>query len=71
MGLFSRNKDKPAWLDQTREFCRAPNIVIAGWGPRALVVEAKSPDRSKEIATLLVKLGFQVVPDERMITQDF
>jgi hypothetical protein len=64
MGLFSRNKDKPAWLDQTREFCRAQNIVIAAWGPQGLVVEAKSPERRGEIAALLANLGFQVVADE-------
>jgi hypothetical protein len=64
MGLFSRNKSKPAWLDQTREFCRAQNIVIAAWGPRSLVVEAKSFERRAQIAALLANLGFQVIPEE-------
>ena len=31
MSLFSRSK-KPPWLDTAREFCRACNITIIGWG---------------------------------------
>jgi hypothetical protein len=34
-------------------------------GPRAFVVEPKSPERRAEVAALLSNLGFQVVPDEK------
>lgn len=34
------------------------------WGPEMLVVEAKSPDRAKEIALQLGQLGFKVVESE-------
>lgn len=64
MGLLSRKKDKPAWLDQIREFCREQNIVIAAWGPLGLVVEVKSPERRAQITALLANLGFQVLPDQ-------
>ncbi len=64
MALFSRKKEKPAWLDQTREFCRTAGITIAGWGPHALVVEAKSPERAGEIAKQLANFGFKPVRDE-------
>jgi hypothetical protein len=64
MTLFSRIKEKPGWLDQTREFCRANKITISAWGPHALVVEAKSPERAAEISARLANLGFTPVPDE-------
>ena len=60
--LFSRSKNPP-WLDAAREFCRARNITIMGWGPRALMVEAKSQQRAEEISAQLANLGFQPVPD--------
>jgi hypothetical protein len=63
MAIFSRKKEKPAWLDQTRDFCRTAGINIVGWGPHALVVEAKSPERSAEIARQLASLGFKVMED--------
>ena len=62
MSLFSRSKNPP-WLDSAREFCRARNITIMGWGPHALLVEAKSPERAAEISAQLANLGFQPVPD--------
>lgn len=62
MSLFSRSKN-PAWLATAREFCRARNITIMGWGPHALMVEAKSTARAAEISALLANLGFQPVPD--------
>ena len=34
------------------------------WGPNTLVVEAKSQERAKEIASQLGRLGFKVVEDE-------
>ena len=62
MSLFSRSKNPP-WLDTAREFCSARNITIMGWGPHALMVEAKSPERAAEISAQLANLGFQPVPD--------
>lgn len=62
MSLFSRSKNPP-WLDTAREFCRARNITIMGWGRHALMVEAKSPACAAEISAQLANLGFQPVPD--------
>jgi hypothetical protein len=62
MSLFSRSRN-PSWLDSAREFCGARNITVLGWGPHALVVEAKSPERAAEISAQLAELGFQPVPD--------
>jgi len=62
MSLFSRSKN-PRWLDSAREFCNARNITIVGWGPHALVVEAKSSERAAEISTQLANLGFKPVAD--------
>jgi hypothetical protein len=62
MSLFSRSKN-PQWLDSAREFCKTRSITIVGWGPHALVVEAKSSERAVEIATQLASLGFQRVVD--------
>ncbi len=56
-------KDTPAWLTAARELCRANKIEIAGWGPLALVVYAKTPDRAREIAALLASLGLRPVED--------
>jgi hypothetical protein len=64
MAVFCRYKEKPAWLDQTRDFCRSQGITIAAWGPRAVVVEAKSPERAEEISTQLANFGFKAVPNE-------
>jgi hypothetical protein len=62
MSLFSRSKN-PSWLGSVREFCSARNIIVMGWGPHALVVEAKSPERAAEISAQLADLGFQPVSD--------
>ena len=62
MPLFSRSTN-PSWLDSVREFCNARNITIVGWGPHALVVEAKSLERSAEISAQLAGLGFQPLTD--------
>jgi len=64
MALFSRKKETPPWLERAREFCRTAGITIAAWGPHALVVEAKTPERAEEITAQLASLGFQVVQDE-------
>jgi len=62
MPLFSRSKNPP-WLEPAREFCKARNIMITAWGPQALVVEAKSPERAAEISAQLAELGFQPIRD--------
>jgi hypothetical protein len=54
MSLFSRSKN-PRWLDSA--------IIIVGWGPHALVVEAKSSELAAEISTQLANIGFQPVAD--------
>jgi hypothetical protein len=64
MSLFSRSKNPP-WLDSARKFCSARNITVMAWGPHALVVEAKSPERAAEISAQLANLGFQPVPDPK------
>jgi hypothetical protein len=58
------SKVKPSWLLETSEFCRSAGIKIMAWGPDTVFVEAKSPDRAKEIASQLTQLGFTVVKDE-------
>jgi hypothetical protein len=62
MSLFSRSRD-PAWLVSARAICRAHGITIVGWGPRAIVVEAGTPERAAEISARFADLGFQPVPD--------
>jgi hypothetical protein len=64
MALLVRDKEKPRWLDETRDFCRHAGISIVGWGPDMLTVEAKSPTRATEIANQLGQLGFKVVKNE-------
>jgi hypothetical protein len=64
MAVFTRYKEKPVWLDQTREFCRSQGITIAAWGPRNVVVEANSPERAEEISHQLANFGFRAVPSE-------
>ena len=63
MALFSRSKEKPVWLEQTREFCRGAGIDIVEWGPHAIVVTAKSPQRATEIADQLANFGFKPMED--------
>lgn len=57
------SKDTPGWLVSARELCRDNKIEIAGSGPQALVVYAKTPERAREIAALLASLGLRPVPD--------
>jgi hypothetical protein len=61
---FRMSKERPAWLLETREFCRSMGIKIMAWGPDTLVVEAKSPNRAEEIASQLGQIGFKVVESE-------
>jgi hypothetical protein len=58
------SKQEPIWLREVRDFCRDMKINIMGWGPEALVVEAKSPERAKEIGSQLAQLGFAVLEDK-------
>ncbi|HYL62073.1 MAG TPA: hypothetical protein VE077_05575 [Candidatus Methylomirabilis sp.] len=62
--LVRGSKEKPPWLDETRDYCRRAGISVVGWGPNMLTVEAKSPSRATEIANQLGQLGFKVVKDE-------
>lgn len=62
--LVRRSKEEPAWLDQTRDFCRRAGISVTAWGPNILTVEANSSERAKEIANQLGQLGFKVVKDK-------
>jgi len=62
--LVRDNKEKPRWLDETRDFCRRAGISVVGWGPNMLTVEAKSLTRATEIANQLGQLGFKVVKNE-------
>jgi hypothetical protein len=55
---------EPLWLSQIKEFCRSRKITVMAWGPSALVVEAKSPERRQELSQLFAQIGFQAVPDE-------
>lgn len=62
--FFRSKKTTPVWLDQAQEFCGSNGITITAWGPHALVVEAKSPEVSAEIARQLANLGFVAMKDE-------
>jgi hypothetical protein len=57
-------KSDPAWLPAAREFCRTTGINIMGWGPNLLTLEAKSPDRAREIASQLGQFGLKIVENE-------
>jgi hypothetical protein len=54
----------PAWLPAASEFCRTTGINIVGWGPNLLTLEAKSPDRAREIASQLGQFGLKIVENE-------
>jgi len=64
MAILTRAQDRPAWLDETSNFCKSARITIVAWGPNGLLVEAKSPERAKEIASQLGQLGFKVIENE-------
>ncbi len=57
-------KEKPAWLQEARAFCRGAGIKILAWGPDMLTVEAKSQDRATEVASHLGQLGFKTIENE-------
>jgi hypothetical protein len=54
----------PAWLPQTRQYCKCAGIRIVGWGPNLLTVEAKSDERAKAIASELGSFGFHPLDSE-------
>ena len=58
------NKEKPTWLEEATTFCRNSGIKIVAWGAHVMVVEAKSEDRAKEIASQPWQLGFKAIHDE-------
>lgn len=58
------DKKDPSWLENAREFCRSAGISIMAWGPRVLVVEAKSAERAREIAAQMEPLGFEAIEDD-------
>lgn len=57
-------KIEPAWLIEARQFCSKAGIKIIAWGPNALIVEAKSSERAREIASQLGQLGLKTLDDE-------
>lgn len=61
MAILAPSQGKPDWLDEARAFCRDNKITIVGWGPDLLTVEAKSRERSREIASQFAQIGFHVV----------
>jgi hypothetical protein len=64
MGLFDRfKKPNPPWFASVKDFCKGTGIEIAGWGPKTLVVIAKSPEKASEIAGQLASFGFKPVED--------
>lgn len=58
------SRPEAPWLTAAREVCRKEGIPIAAWGANLLTVEAKTPDRAREIASILSPLGLRVVDDE-------
>ncbi len=63
LAILADMSREPDWLPVARELCRANKIEVAGWGPMALVVYAKTPERAREVASLLGSLGLQPVED--------
>jgi membrane protein YdbS with pleckstrin-like domain len=58
------SKEKPDWLQPTREFCEGAGIDICGWGSDTLLVKAESRDRATQVASQLRPLGFEPIEDE-------
>jgi hypothetical protein len=54
---------EPEWFPPVRDFCREAKIKIMGWGPEALVIEAKSPEVAAQIANQLGSFGLTPVID--------
>ncbi len=57
-------KADPEWLPEARALCSRARITILGWGPDMLTVEAKSPQRVREITSQLSALGFQIIDSQ-------
>lgn len=62
--MFAHGNAAPPWLSETQQFCECAQITIKGWGPDRLSVEAKSPQRARQIASLLAPLGFHTIENE-------
>ena len=58
------SKAQPDWLPELRKFCHNAGIEISGWGPDTLVVQAKSPERARQISSQLQSFGFAPVESE-------
>jgi hypothetical protein len=58
------SKEQPGWLPVVRKFCHDAGIGISGWGPDTLVVEAKSPERARQISSQLQPFGFAPIESE-------
>jgi PAS domain-containing protein len=58
---MSRNPD---WLPAVRGFCHGAGIGISGWGQDTLIVEAKSPERARELSVQLRQFGFEALESE-------
>jgi hypothetical protein len=57
-------KADPEWLAPARALCSEAHIRIMAWGPEMLTVEARSPQRAKEISLQLARLGFEPIDSE-------
>jgi hypothetical protein len=62
--LCCMSKEKPPWLQATREFCGSVGIEICGWGTDTLVVKTVSRDDAAQVASQFRSLGFEPIEDE-------
>lgn len=62
--MFASGNAVPPWLGETQQFCESAHITIMGWGPNLLSVEAKSPQRARQIASQLAPLGFHMIEND-------
>jgi len=62
--LAAMSNGRPPWVIEAVDFCRNAGIKIVAFGPDMLTVEAKSPERAKEIASQLALLGFKTIQNE-------
>ena len=57
-------KEQQDWLREARRFCRCVGIGVSGWGADTLIVEAKSPDHTKQISSQLRRFGWSPIENE-------
>jgi len=57
-------KEQQDWLREARRFCRCVGIGVSEWGADSLIVEAKSPDRVKQISSQLRQFGLSPIENE-------